>query len=199
MLDLLSGVDLVVMLGDYVNRGGSSRAVLDLLLEARHTLRGNLVLLRGNHEVALTSYLDEGDFVPFATHGGMATIRSYVGGRVAPDVHSQFRRSFPPAHERLLRDELRDYWETDQLLVSHVGYDPQKPQDRSRRAMVLQPHPCIFTERVAGGQLTVCGHYVQRSGRPFVRDDLICLDTGCGTVGGPLTAVLLPIRSILQV
>jgi hypothetical protein len=118
------------------------------------------------------------------------------------DVHTQFRQRFPAAHERLIREELRDCYEEVDLLVSHTGFDPISPSDRSRRALVQTSHPTIFeedTQQSLGSALVVCGHYAQRSGEPYVSRKLICVDTGCGTYGGPLTAVLLPERRFLQV
>jgi serine/threonine protein phosphatase 1 len=43
--------DVVITLGDYVNRGPDSCAVLDWLIA--YQKRGNLVALRGNHELMM--------------------------------------------------------------------------------------------------------------------------------------------------
>jgi len=40
---------------------------------------------------------------------------------------------------------------------------------------------------------------MQNSGRPYNSDHLICLDTGCGIIGGPLTAVILPEREFISI
>jgi len=193
----------IVLVGDFVNRGRDTRGVLDLLLRIRAERGDRLVLLAGNHELALLTYLDAGDFVMFARHGGLATIRSYVDF-AKPDVHSQFVDSFPAAHEHLLRDSLLAHYETNDLLISHAGYTPAQPTDRTIETLALGSYPELFSpDRDAScspRHLVVCGHYVQRAGRPYDTPGFICLDTGCGTLpANPLTSVLLPERVFLQV
>lgn len=185
----------LIFVGDYVNRGPHSRQVLDLLIALRGTWPSGVTLLMGNHERALLDYLRYGDFVAFAAYGGMATIRSYVGV-ASGDVLGHFRSAVPPAHVALLRDELTTHFEDDEILVSHCGYDPSKPDDRSEKTMTLGSFPALFdpdsdpTTRTK--RLVVFGHYVQRDLRPYARHGLVCVDTGCGTIGGPLTALLVP-------
>jgi serine/threonine protein phosphatase 1 len=190
----------IVFVGDYVNRGPASRDVLETLVEARRAMGEHIVLLAGNHEVALLYYLDTGDFVSFARHGGGATVRSYVG-TAHGDVHGQLQRALPAAHEDLLRNGLVLYYENESVFISHAGFDPSKPDDRSVASMTLG-HPELFTPVGRAAQprpLIVCGHYVQRDQRPFDVSGLICLDTGCGTLGGPLNALLLPERKFVVV
>lgn len=192
----------VVLVGDYVNRGANSKAVLSLLVQAKHRLRDNLVLLTGNHDIATLKYIDEGSLPSFAGRGGMATIRSYVGGATG-DLHRQFRRHFPSDHERLLREQLEVCFESDDLLISHTGYDPKAPYDRSPATLVNTPHPELLCDPEARSRAprptVVFGHYVQTSRRPWRKGSLVCLDTGCGTINGPLTALLLPENSFVSV
>lgn len=191
----------VIFTGDYVNRGPSSSQVLTALIDAQTTFR-RLLLLAGNHELAMLEYLNTGCLPPFAAHGGMATIRSYV---LAPhgDVHAQLRSALPAQHEHLLNDGLLTYFEDDHLLVSHTGYNSLAPYDRSVAQMTTSPHPNLFADPVARSRrprpTVVFGHYVQRSGIPWAADGLYCLDTGCGTLGGDLTALLLPEHSFITV
>src|ERR1700724_692959 len=51
--------DVVITLGDYVNRGLDSCAVLDWLIDYRR--RGNLVPLRGNHDLMMLQAREEGE------------------------------------------------------------------------------------------------------------------------------------------
>src|SRR5207249_5133888 len=50
----------VVLVGDYVNRGANSKAVLSMLVEAKRQLGLRLVLLAGNHDMAMLQYIDGG-------------------------------------------------------------------------------------------------------------------------------------------
>ena len=202
MFELVSGDRRQVLLvGDYVNRGANSKAVLSLLVEAKHRLGAGLVLLAGNHDIATLQYLDEGSLAPYAARGGMSTVRSYVGSATG-NLHRRFRRSLPADHERLLREQLDIYFESDELLVSHTGYDPEAPQDRSADALVTTQHPELLSDPSARSRAprptVVFGHYVQTSRRPWRRDGLVCVDTGCGTLDGPLTALLLPENSFVS-
>lgn len=186
-----------VMLGDYINRGPNSRAVIDLMLSAKAQMGEDLILLRGNHEAALLDFLDSGDPGGFLLHGGLSTIRDYVGHLSPVDVIDAFRANFPSDHRELLLST-RLYVEDDSTLISHCGFNPADIGDRGEQAMVRSSFPEIFSECSESlGKLSVFGHYVQRTGRPWVSDRIICLDVGCGTIPGrPLAAVQLPERIV---
>lgn len=75
--------DTVVMLGDYIDRGPGSRAVLDQLLALARRCR--LIPLLGNHEeVLLDALRDTAHLRRWLGLGGADTLRSYgwaPGGR----------------------------------------------------------------------------------------------------------------------
>jgi serine/threonine protein phosphatase 1 len=65
--------------------------------------------------------------------------------------------------------------------------------------MVAGRHTKLFSPTFLPPKLVVCGHYIQHSGQPYTRGQVICLDTGSGTIAGrPLTALLLPEGTVLQ-
>jgi serine/threonine protein phosphatase 1 len=189
----------VIFVGDYVDRGPQSAQVLELLASTVDAPDARVTLLAGNHESELVHYLETGDFVRYAAIGGMATIRAYVK-KARGDVHRQFRKAFPERHERLIRS-MATHYESDSLLVSHAGFDPANPNVRSREAMVDGRFPDLLArdDHVLPRPIVVCGHYIQNSGRPFDRGGLVCVDTGCGSIGGPLTAFLMPEREYVAV
>lgn len=188
----------LVFTGDYVNRGPDSRRVLDLLIAAREAHPGGVTLLRGNHEAALLAFLNGGGLPEFAACGGLATVRSYLEV-VGSGALDEFRYTFPPAHRALL-DSTIGWYEDEDLLVSHAGFDPADPWERTPRALYTQGHPDLFGHDGPWPRpLTVCGHYVQRGGKPYDSPRLVCLDTGCGTLPkGPLTVLTLPARDFSQ-
>lgn len=192
----------IVMLGDFVDRGEQSAAVLSLLVDLRRVLGDGLILLQGNHELAFLRYVRDGDLAAFGRFGGLATIRSYVGV-AAGDVRAQLAADLPADHLRLLTESLLTHWETDDMLLSHAGYDPVRPAARTQQALVESSHPSLFdpetVARTRPRPLVVCGHYVQRSGKPYDVAGFVCVDTGCGTTGGPLTALLLPEHTFVAV
>ncbi len=196
---LLGKLDLasrrLVFLGDYVNRGSDSRRVLDVLCDIARSLGDRVVFLAGNHELALLRYLADHDLPRFASYGGIATIRSYGVRSPVGDVAAAFRAAIPTAHINFL-EALKPAFEPDGILFSHAGMNPDLPEDRSLATMAGASHPEMFQETV--DRPIVCGHYVQRNGVPLVSGQVTCIDTGCGTIDGPLTAVTLPERTFIQ-
>src|SRR6187549_2031183 len=71
-----SSDDLIVTLGDYVNRGPDSRLVIEWLSARESELK--LVPLRGNHELMMLA-ADKSDrhFDEWISCGGDAALRSY--------------------------------------------------------------------------------------------------------------------------
>src|SRR5215475_6743943 len=68
----------VVFLGDYVDVGADSRRVIDQLIRFREQ-HPNSIALEGNHEFALKTFLQTGDFVSYAEAGGLTTVKAYCG------------------------------------------------------------------------------------------------------------------------
>ena len=188
----------IVFVGDLVDRGPDSAKVLGLVSDLIDSWSHGATLLRGNHEQALLDFLETGKVEPFLRNGGLATVASYYKS-VPPNVLQSFREDFPGRHLAMLRNSLLCL-ETDDFLISHMGFDPRRPNARDIDAMVLQPHHEIFESAPTNHpKLTICGHYLQREQEPYITDNLVCIDTGCGTIlGAPLTAILLPERRILK-
>lgn len=183
----------VIFVGDYVNRGPGSRQVIDQLVKARVELGDRLTLIRGNHDQVLLDFLSDGDPGPLAAHGGVTTVRSYLqGGRGA---FKEFRASFPREHLRLLQSTV-DVYESDELLVTHAGFNPANVESRISRDVRGRGFPAIFDHAGPWPRpLTVCGHFVQRNRKPYLSDSLICIDTGCGSLeDAPLTVLYWPSR-----
>ena len=183
--------------GDYLDVGPASYDVIKTLVRLRRE-SPTAIFLRGNHEVEFLRFLEHGDFLRYAKLGGLATIRSYLGEAIG-NVHEQFRRAMPSDHRSFI-ESLYSYHETPQYLFSHCGYDPAAPTDRSFNAMVMDSHQALFASQGATlDKLVVCGHYFQKSLYPYLSRRVICLDSGCGILGGPLSAYLLPERMLVQV
>ena len=173
LLDALSLRDVphVIFLGDYINKGAQSADVLEELIALSQA--GRATLLVGNHEIALLDALDREDLSAFLKIGGAMTIRSYVGGRVGPDVLSEFVAALPPDHLEALR-RMPPTYETDDLVAQHAPARSSSPKVR-------------ISAHVPVGELPRFG---QRSAQ---------LDTGCGTPSGRLTALLWPSLDYIQV
>lgn len=172
--------DVVVTLGDYVDKGSDSRAVLDWLVD--YQARGQLIALRGNHDIlflqaresrkASREWLDE---------GGDKTLRSYGGGgdrdglKLVPDLHWQFLAS---THR---------YCETATHFFVHANAYHDLP-------LAEQPDYMLFWEKFncplphQSGKVMVCGHTSQKTFAPVNVGHAVCLDTRCYG-GGWLTCL----------
>src|SRR5271166_1701238 len=94
--------DLIVTLGDYVDRGPDSRGVLDRLIKLGSECR--LVPILGNHDDMLIQALDGVHAATFLSVGGTATLASYGGSGpehlcLIPDEHVKFLRGCVAYHE----------------------------------------------------------------------------------------------------
>ena len=180
----------LVFLGDYIDRGPDSRAVIELLQDVAG--RGaHPIFLLGNHEVGLLAFLSGRlSFLEYAWMGGLSTMRNYIG-KANEDVRSELVAAMPRTHFEFLSN-CNPFFETNQFVASHAGVNPARPESRELADTVLGRHPSLFHTDVRLSKLVICGHYLQATQSPFVGNEVICLNTGCGTIEGPLTALLYP-------
>ena len=163
--------DLIITLGDYVDRGPDSRGVIDRLLTLRQS--HHLVPLLGNHDQmmleAREQEVEETDW--FCWCGGEETVASYPavegGGRLA---------GVPDAHWEFLERSCVDWFETDAHFFVHANVFPDLPLAEQPTYMLLwekldHPRPHV------SGKVMVCGHTAQRSGRPLNLGHAVCIDT----------------------
>jgi serine/threonine protein phosphatase 1 len=190
------GCRRLVFLGDFVDRGPDSREVVEILLEITNR-ELNPVFLSGNHEIGLLAFLSGRlSFLEYAWMGGLSTIRSYIG-KANEDVRSELVAAMPRQHYEFLSN-CKPFFETDQFVASHAGINPACPERRELAEIVLGRHPSLFHNDLRLNKLVICGHYLQTTQTPFVGNGIICLNTGCGTIEGPATALLYPEMTFLQ-
>ncbi|MCE9563735.1 MAG: serine/threonine protein phosphatase [Planctomycetes bacterium] len=175
--------DVVVTLGDYVDRGPDSRGVLNRLLELRERL--NLICLRGNHEKLMVDAYrgGRGEKRDWLSVGGVETLASYsiLPGR------SGSLEEISAAHWDFIISDLLNYYESDRFIFVHAtvlcGFE-----------MEDQPENALFWEflpdamRHHSGKMVICGHSAQRSGLPKVIPGAVCIDTRA-SMGGWLTCL----------
>lgn len=167
----LEQLERVVFLGDYVNRGSGSSAVMELLVDLSSDPK--YVFLQGNHDRVFLNAIETGDLGRFLRMGGARTVLSYVKHPVGPDVSAQLRSAVPEAHVRLLR-MLTDRFEDEEVVATHD--------------IRLAPED---------GRFRVAGH-LPVGATPRLDRHTALIDTGCGTPGGRLSALLWPSLSYLQ-
>lgn len=109
--------DLVVVLGDFIDRGPESNRVVDRLIELSGQTQ--VVPILGNHEEMLLAILEGHQYLlgNWLSFGGLATMESYGVNHPAgiPAEHVEFLRSCRP------------YFETATHFFVHATYLPRKP------------------------------------------------------------------------
>lgn len=187
--------DVLCFLGDYIDRGPASRAVLDLLVELS---RGpaTCTFLRGNHEDMFLDFLGRaggrfGDV--YLENGGASTLRSYG---LAPRRSPELQSSLPPDHLRFL-DDLQLTAEFEHSICVHAGLRPTVPLDRQSAEDMLWIRDDFFTVPHAFGKVVLYGH-TPRQSVEIAPPYRIGLDTGL-VYGGALSCLQLEIATLWQV
>jgi len=157
--------DLLVFLGDYIDRGPDSRGVIDFLLdlEGRFPLT---VFLKGNHEAMFMDYLAGRDRVNFLFNGGGKTLQSYQKGE---------ELDIPPEHLAFL-NRLPLYYETANFVFVHAGLRPGCPVAGQREEDLLWIRGEFLHSDYDWGKTVVFGHTPQVE--PMLQVNKIGLDTG---------------------
>ncbi|MBX9579244.1 MAG: serine/threonine protein phosphatase [Gemmataceae bacterium] len=176
--------DLVVTLGDYVDRGPDTRGVLDRLVGLKRAGR-RLVCLRGNHEVMMLAAREgRGDLRMWLSVGGVQALASYVAGH---ELRANALDAIPADHWAFLECGLVPHFETDTHLFVHAGvlcgFDLAEQNEEALYWAFLPE-----AMRHHSGKMVICGHTSQKTGDPKVIPGAVCIDTYCHG-GGWLTCL----------
>ena len=187
----LRGSDTVVTLGDYVDRGPNTRAVIDWLIAFGKS--SSLVALRGNHDVMmLNARRNESDKLKWGQFGGVETLDSYVTeDNEFPDLDD-----VPATHWDFL-SQLQPYHETETHIFVHATVAPSVPMTEQTDWSLYWDR---YSERFPGhesGKFLICGHKSQASGIPLGNESSACIDTGA-CKGGWLTCLCAETGQIWQ-
>lgn len=163
--------DIIIGMGDYVDRGMNSAGVLEILINLVSTCR--FIPLIGNHELMMYKALfgdnKKRDFEFWYQHGGSATLASY-GGSV---------EGIPQHHLSFLNHCLR-YYETEEHFFIHANYAPDLPLSE-------QPDQISFWKHMLGsptaphvsGKIAYVGHTPQSDGHVTDHGHVKLIDTYC--------------------
>ena len=180
----------IVCVGDLVDRGENSAAVLRFMAEHSSGKDSRLHSLMGNHEAMLLGVLDD----PVATgphwlrYGGLQTLASFgitgVSENPGPQalglVRDQLRDAMGPALEHWLRAR-PSIWSSGAVSVVHAGASPWESLADQEVGHLVWGHPDFATVPRRDGQWIVHGHYVVPS--PRKADGRIAIDTGAYATG----------------
>jgi serine/threonine protein phosphatase 1 len=209
--------DLLVFIGDFIDRGPDSPGVLSTLIQIGEETP-DAVFLRGNHEQMMLDARRrfdpayQSDEPPptfdaatlWFANGGDQTLASYD---VADDELRRWWEIVPDEHWRFIESTSLEHV-TERFHFVHAGLLPPG-ETWDGEELSLDPRlwirePFLGSEADFGGRIVVFGHTPMPLGRPYVRPNMIGIDTGAA-YGGPLTAIALsedperdPVLEILQ-
>ncbi|QFU10095.1 Bis(5'-nucleosyl)-tetraphosphatase PrpE [asymmetrical] [Rhodobacteraceae bacterium THAF1] len=189
----------LVTLGDYVDRGEDSRAVIQTLMAFQETYPGLLTPLMGNHEKMLLDFLDrpEERGGRFLRHGGLQTLASFgVGGvieRARPEVlaaaSEKLRQEMADGMEDWLRN-LPLWKQSGDVICVHAAMDPVAPPELQESRPMLWGHPFFYKAPRPDGLWVVHGHDVVEE--PRVHERRVSCDTGAYFSGRLTAAMIVP-------
>jgi len=157
--------DTVVFLGDAVDRGPSSRQVVERILFLRDTC--NVVFIMGNHEEMVRDAISGRGLVSqWLSVGGQETLDSY-GGSI---------ENVPPDHIRFLVSGL-PFWESETDIFVHACLEPAMSLNNQTSDFLRWKHLGGSEPPHASGKRVICGHTSQTDGVQLVFDGWACIDT----------------------
>lgn len=191
-----AGRPLLVFLGDYVDRGGDSKGVVDLILQMQTWPKFEVRALKGNHEEALLQFLGEPSFgQTWAEHGGGATLASYGVTPPATRTDAEAWARAREAFEAALPATHRAFYENLELIILegdyafvHAGVRPGVPLSQQSERDLLWIRQEFLAERGRFEKVIVHGHTPMES--PQLMATRLGVDTGAYATG-VLTAVRL--------
>jgi serine/threonine protein phosphatase 1 len=180
--------NVIIYLGDYVDRGADSRGVIDLLLS--EPLPGfKTIYLKGNHEDSLLRFLtDEWHGPQWFAYGGEATLESYRVRAPRPSsdpaelkrAQSEFARQLPATHLDFFKRLQSLYVEGDYAFV-HAGIRPGIALEEQSDEDLLWIRDEFLRCNDEFGKIIVHGHSITET--PTVRHNRIGIDTGAFATG----------------
>ncbi|MGK7922802.1 MAG: metallophosphoesterase family protein [Trichodesmium sp.] len=161
--------DIIITLGDYVDRGPDSQGVIDRLIALHQTRQ--LIALRGNHELMMLRSRNSSEYkARWHKSGGKETLASYSKSR-------KYQKSnIPDEHWHFLENVCVDWWESEKHFFVHANA-------AADTSLHQQSEYKLFWEKLDNpiphfsGKTMVCGHTSQKSGKPLNLGHAICIDT----------------------
>lgn len=190
-----------VFLGDYVDRGPDSRAVLDLLIARSRS--HETVCLKGNHEIFLLEVLkDPARLQEWRHYGGLLTLVSYgITPTMNPSAEQQveliegLKRALPAEHLTFLQ-QLPSSFTCGDFFFVHAGVKPGVALERQKDEDLLWIREEFLNSEDRFGKYIVHGHTPVSA--PDIRPNRINIDTGAYATGN-LTLLTIQGDSLLAI
>lgn len=206
--------DLLVFLGDYIDRGLDSISCLDYLISLQKLFPHNVICLKGNHEeiaikclsnsnLSSDNLLDDIDSFGniWLRNGGYNTMVAFA------NMSSKMRRYYLSWMK-----SLRLHYSYSKFYFCHAGVNPfHSFSEQTDNDLLWIRHS--FFEEYKGNKIVVVGHtatisrtaslYIPKENdhtKPqFLQNNIIMCDTGAFRVGGKLSCVDVLSKTVWQV
>ena len=174
--------DRLIFLGDFIDRGESSKGVVDYVLALRRC-SSQIDCLIGNHEVLFLDYMNGKDRGLYFRNSGWITLESYRADR------PEWDGSLVPPDHMAFYQSLKTYIELEDYYVVHAGFRPGVEIEKQLlEDMTWIREPFIYSDYDFGKRV-IFGHTPFHE--PLVLENKIGLDTGA-VYGNRLTCLELP-------
>ncbi len=180
---------VLVCLGDYVDRGAESAGVIDLILDQAPP-GFEVVTLLGNHERLMIEFLDDVRRGPlWLRNGGDATLASYdidvdagayLDAKPLLALQAALRENLPARHLDFLQNLKLAHAEGDYVFV-HAGVRPGVPLAAQQEEDVIWIRELFLNSTADHGAVVVHGHTIRPE--PEFRPNRIGIDTGAYFTG----------------
>jgi calcineurin-like phosphoesterase family protein len=189
----LPGRKLIIMLGDYVDRGPASAQVIDHLI-APPPAGFERICLAGNHDILMLDYLEgRASLGEWLQLGAGPTLRSYGIDRErlariygsARQVDEMIRSAIPGTHGAFLRS-LPILVDAKRFIFVHAGIRPERPLDQQSDHDLVLIRSDFYESAHLLKRYVVHGHTPVSEAK--LENKRINLDTGA-CFSGRLTAV----------
>ena len=184
-LNLQTG-DKVIFLGDYIDRGLNSKAVIERILDLSKKIE--CVFLKGNHEDMLLKTKitqSQDDIEHWLLSGGISTYDNYGDYPAIFNTHGKFL------------DSLKLYHIEQNYMFVHAGINPKKELPEQTKDDLLWIREEFLDNSHNLPYKIIFGHtpFIE----PLILNDKIGIDTGCGKEKDlPLTAFICDSETFIR-
>jgi serine/threonine protein phosphatase 1 len=205
-LDLLLDIinpqpkDTIITLGDYIDRGPNSKAVIERLIRLKEQC--NYISIMGNHELTfMRAFGGSSDMIYWLRMGGRNTMASYGMTRIIGTfTREEVRAAIPHKHVSFIADCVPHFEDDDNIFV-HANYKWDMP-------LASQTEEVLFWKHLIPGEAPPphksdkrvwVGHTPQVTGDILDLGHVVCIDTyGFRQNNGWLTAIDVDTRQVWQ-
>jgi serine/threonine protein phosphatase 1 len=175
----------LIFVGDYIDRGEQSRAVLKTLMTRTQTAPKDTICLKGNHEQMMLDFLQRPQRRGrrWLRNGGLQTLSSYGIGGLTPssptdhvaEAAQHLRRALGGKTLRWLAT-MPTLWRSGNVAVVHAAADPNCDIDAQDNKTLIWGHERFLNNMRTDNTCVVHGHTVFET--PVHTGSRISIDTG---------------------